>query len=112
MISSEDMLSRIEIFNNRVKFERDKRGKNWDWRQHWTFIGSDVVSLFPSLTARNTARAIRRQTMKSDINFENIDTRWLRLYIHLNRSLSEDISSVSHLLPVKRKGKKGTRARA
>ena len=70
-------------------------------------IGSDVVSLFPSLTAKNTARAVREQTLKSDISFENIDTRWLSLYIHLNRDIASDITSIKHLLPTRRKGKRG-----
>ena len=70
-------------------------------------LGSDVVSLFPSLTAINTAKAVRAQAIKSSIIWENIDTKWLLLYIHLNRNLSSDLSEVEHLLPVKRKGKKG-----
>ena len=33
VISSEDMLSRVEAFNSLVKEEREKRGSNWDWRE-------------------------------------------------------------------------------
>ena len=70
-------------------------------------IGSDVVSLFPSLTAVETAKAVRSQAMKCSIKWDNIDSRWLRLYIHLNQHLSSDITPVKHLLPKKRKGKRG-----
>ena len=73
----------------------------------WTLIGTDVVSLFPSLSSVNTAKAVRSQAMKSSITWENIDTRWLRLYVHLNRELSSDISDIKHLLPTKRRGKLG-----
>ena len=90
-----------------VGSKRDKYGEKWDWRDKWTLIGTDVVSLFPSLSAVNTARAIRSQALKSDIVWENIDSKWLRLYIHLNRHMSTDVSSVQHLLPRKRKGKRG-----
>ena len=83
------------------------RDSSWDWRNKWTLIGSDVVSLFPSLTAENTAKAVRSQALKSGIIWENIDSKWLRLYIHLNRNLSSDISQIEHLLPKKRKGKRG-----
>ena len=70
-------------------------------------LGSDVISLFPSLTAVNTAKAVKSQAMKSSIVWDNIDSKWLRLYIHLNRSLSSDLSEIEHLLPKKRLGKRG-----
>ena len=107
VISSEDLLARIEEFNIKVKEGIKENGETWDWRHKWMMIGSDVISLFPMLTAVNTAKAVRTQSMKSSIKWENIDSRWLRLYIHLNRSLSSDISDVEHLLPSKRKGKRG-----
>ena len=62
VISSEDMLSRVEVFNGWVENMNEKKKKeniNWDWRDEWILIGSDVVSLFPSLTADRTAKAVR-----------------------------------------------------
>ena len=70
-------------------------------------IGSDVVSLFPSLTAETTARIVRRQVRKSPIKWNNIDIDWLRMYIHQNRSLCSDLGPVIALLPSKKKGRKG-----
>ena len=70
-------------------------------------LRSDVQALFPSLSKERTARAVRAQAEKADIQWENIDSKWLRLYIHLNKHLSENISPVAHLLPVRRKGKRG-----
>ena len=70
-------------------------------------VGSVVVSLFPSLSAVNTTKAVRSQALKSEKRWENIDSRWLRLYIHLNRSLLSDVTSIQHLLPSKWKGKRG-----
>ena len=61
VISSEDMLARIEDFNKFIEKERKKHGEGWDWRHKYTMIGSDVVSLFPSLTAVNTAKAVRNK---------------------------------------------------
>ena len=61
VISSEDMLARLERFNKHVKKENEIRGDAWDWRDQWTMIGSDVISLFPSLTAIETAKAVRSQ---------------------------------------------------
>ena len=64
-------------------------------------IGSDVVSLSPSLSAENTARAVKNQILKSPITWNNIDENWIRMYIHQNRSLVEDLSKIEHLLPKK-----------
>ena len=72
-----------------------------------SLIASDVVSLFPSMTAENTAKAVKSQAEKSKIEWRNIDTKWLTLYIHMNRDKCSDISKVKHLLPMKRKGKRG-----
>ena len=107
VISSEDLLARIEDFNKKIEAEKSNREEGWDWRNEWTMIGSDVVSLFPSLTAVETAKAVRSQAMKCSIKWDNIDSRWLRLYVHLNQHLSSDITPIKHLLPKKRKGKRG-----
>ena len=52
VISSTDMLSRIENFNDWVKKEKIERGESWDWRDEYVLIGSDVKALFPSLSVR------------------------------------------------------------
>ena len=71
----------------------------WYLRKSWTLIGSDVVPLFPSLSAERTPIAVRAQAMKSDIKWENIEDRRLRLYIYMNKNLASDISKIEHLLP-------------
>ena len=70
-------------------------------------LGSDVVALFPSLSADVTSKIVRKQVTKSPITWQNIDHTWLRMYVHLNEHLSSDISTVRHLLPYKKKGRKG-----
>ena len=52
------MLARIEAFNRKA-FEKNKELEEGDWRDHWQLTGSDVVSLFPSLSAVRTAKVIR-----------------------------------------------------
>ena len=64
------MLSRIERFNELMKKNREEKkssGENedWDWREEWMLLGSDVVSLFPSMSAKNTARILKEQIRKS-----------------------------------------------
>ena len=80
VISSEDLLSRIETFNRKLKKEietRKKVDKDWDWRNKYMLLGSDVESLFPSLTAKRSARIVREQVERSKMIWENVDPKWL-----------------------------------
>ena len=46
-------------------------------------------------------------TVKSPLNWMNIDENWLSLYIHQNRELVEDIEKIEYLLPNKNQVEKG-----
>ena len=111
VISSTDMLSRIESFNKWLNEEQKRKIEagieNWDWQDDMMLLGSDVVALFPSLSATNTSKIVRKQVTKSPIVWQNIDHTWLRLYVHLNRNMTSDISKIEHLLPYKKKGRPG-----
>ena len=95
----------MEVFNKRLKEIKNER-KDWDWRKEMSLIGTDVVTLFPSLSAERTVKSVRRQAEKSEIIWENVDYKWLSLYIHLHRDKCTDIEMLRHLLPVRRKGRK------
>jgi len=73
-------------------------------------LGSDVEALFPSLSASNTARIVREQAIKSNIVWENVDPKWLCLYVHLNGGESSDIRDIEHLLPKRTPGRRGREA--
>ena len=64
------MLSRVEDFNEKIKKERMKNGESWDWRDHYVLLGSDVKALFPSLSADNTSKIIRKQAEKIQMNWK------------------------------------------
>ena len=57
--------------------------------------------LFPSLSAVITANAVRTQIKKSEIIWNNIDNRWLTLYLKLNENNLEksDLDSIKLMLP-------------
>ena len=86
VISSTDMLSRVGKFNEKILQEKIEKieGREivWDWKKEWMLLGSNVVSLFPSLSAQNTARIVREQLRKCPISWRNIDDTWLRLHLH------------------------------
>ena len=73
-------------------------------------LGTDVKALFPSLSAQRTGKAVRQQVEKSLIKWEEIDEDWLTLYIHLNEKLCSDLTEIEHLLPRRRRGRRGPEA--
>ena len=83
VVSSEDMLSRVASCNDKLKTMKTQHGENWNWSENFVLLGSDVKSLFPSLTAKRSGEAIRKQFTKSGIYWTNIDWRMITLYIKL-----------------------------
>ena len=83
VVSAEDMMSRIYECNEKIKVLKSTNA-NWDWREEMLLIGTDVQSLFPSLSAKNTGIAVREQFAKSKVIWENIDWRMLTLYVKLH----------------------------
>ena len=71
-----------------------------------TLIGSDVVALFPSITAEKTSKIVRKEIENSEIKFEGMDTERARAYIVINIEDTENLEEIEHLLP-KRKSKTG-----
>ena len=60
------------------------------------------------MSAKNSAKAVRKQVEKSSIVWSNIDPKWLTLYIKLNEKKIEvcDLDEVRKFLP-NRKSKMG-----
>ena len=86
VVSSEDLLSRVAGCNDRLKIMKTQHGVDWDWTDEYILIGSDVKSLFPSLSAELSGKAIREQFAKSKICWTNIDWKLVTLYIKLQES--------------------------
>ena len=84
VVSSEDMLSRIYDCNEKIEKLRENCPANWDWKDELILIGTDVQSLFPSLSAKNTGKAVRNQFAKSSITWDNVDWKMLTLYVKLH----------------------------
>ena len=70
-------------------------------------VGSDVVALYPSLSAERTAKIVKNQIIKSRIKFEGFDTKKALAYLKINEQEIQDPEEISHLLPT-RKAKTGT----
>ena len=58
-----------------AKIENMAENENWSWDQDWILLSSDVKSLFPSLSAELTGKAVKRQFEKSTISWNNIDLK-------------------------------------
>ena len=109
VISSEDMLAEIELLNEEIK-RKIEEDPNYNWMEDFVLLGTDIVSLFPSLNAERSATAVREQIEKIEISWEEIDITWLTLYIHLNRDLCSVIHEIDQYLPKRRKGRRGQEA--
>ena len=66
------MLVQFESFNRELE-EKLREDPEYDWRRKFLLLGTDVVSLFPSLSAENTAYAVKKQAEKAVIKWEEID---------------------------------------
>ena len=75
-----------------------------------SLIGSDVVALFPSITADRTAEIVRKKIEESEIEFEGIDIDKARAYLAINiDDMNDEVKErIKHVIP-ERKSKNGTR---
>ena len=88
-----------------MKVESEKKTANWDWREHFVTLGSDVKSLFPSLSPDRCLESIRSQVEKSKLSWESIDMKELVLYIKLNEDELKDkriLNSIRKYLPIRK----------
>ena len=72
-----------------------------------SLVGSDVIALFPSITADNTGKIIREQIIRSEIKLEGFDTEKARAYIVINKDEITNIEDLENILPI-RKSNHGT----
>ena len=67
-------------------------------------VGTDVVALFPSMTAENTGKIIREKVTNTKMKVEGFRWKKALVYIRLNRSLVKNIpAEVRRYLPHRRK---------
>ena len=62
-------------------------------------FGSDVVALFPSMSATQTGEIVRRQVEKSPLICAGIDYQQVCLYIAINRDKTGPLGSLERLMP-------------
>ena len=103
VISTEDMLSRIEECNKiTIKMREDKiaRGEELtDLDQELFVIANDVVALFPSLTSERSGRIVRILTEQSDLEVDGIDYMEVARYIAIERERTGVLDEIEGLLP-------------
>ena len=72
--STEELLEAFESFNSNTLTDKGTR-----------IIGSmDAVSLYPNLEVEKSAEIIKEETIKSNVNFENVDIHELGIYLWKN----------------------------
>ena len=94
VISTEDMLSRIEEANKEIlqlRQEKLARGEKLTEEDEQLYvIANDVVGLFPSLTSERTGRIVREQAEQSDLQIEGLDYMDIARYIQIERKKTGD----------------------
>ena len=74
-------------------------------------VGADVIGLYPSLDAEQTAEAVRKETINSEVSFEGVNHKEALRYIAVNCDKFEIRKmGLEHLVPSRRftKGQKPT----
>ena len=109
MISSEDLLSRLHNFNEVIENEnliiynpevQEHKDGSIDTVQ---MVASDVVALFPSMRAEETARVCSLMVQESDLEFQDLDYKEMLLYISLNTDKVTNIGYINAFLPTRAK---------
>ena len=67
-------------------------------------VATDVVALFPSMRAEETARVCGQMIENSELLVENLDYTEMLLYIRLNKEKVKNLGQVEHFLPVRSRG--------
>ena len=67
-----------------------------------TFLGVDVVGLFPAIKFKSTGKIIRKTIQKSKIILHGMNWRQAARYILMNRNLTSDLAPIRKFLPWKR----------
>ena len=76
--STEELLEAFESYNKSNNLSKNKEER---------VVGSmDAVSLYPSLEANRSAEIIIEEVIRSEVNFENIDSHELGIYLRKNLS--------------------------
>jgi hypothetical protein len=107
VISSEDLLSKIHECNLVLEKRRkdvESSGEVWNESEKDLYIlGSDVVALFPSITAVKTGRVAMEPAIKSTMKIEGMDYMEMARYAHLGErdGLTSGVEEVRRLLPVR-----------
>ena len=91
------------------KNERSDNGtanndQEYDWTQDYMILGTDVRSLFPSLSAQKTGEAVRQQFKKSKVKWENVDWRLITMYVKLQENYwkNNELNGVKLFLPTRK----------
>ena len=89
--------------------KKEKEGKeeakeNWSWKDEYILLGTDVQSLFPSLSAEKTRKAVHSQFAKSRIQWENIDWKLVTLYVKMHEKYWKggELDEIRKYLPTRK----------
>ena len=96
VISTEDLLYRVNECNKKLREE-------WTESDKVGIIGCDANALFPSLSARNSARIVREVFLESPMEVEGADYRSAAMYVRFGMTDTEiRAQGLSRVMPRRR----------
>ena len=97
--STEELLSKIKEANVRLQSP--------EMLQKEVMVGSmDVTALYPSIDQVSSAKIVREEYLRSDIEVENIDWRAASLYLALTVDRQELVrEGIAHIVPRRKDGR-------
>ena len=99
----EKKLQKTEEEPDTMNLKTSNRVTSTTTRNRITTIGSDVVALFPSLTAKETGEDCESQVLKSPLRIEGGNYKEMARYCTGNRKLAGNLDEIKYLLPWRRK---------
>ena len=82
--SSEDLISRIEDLNGKIRAGEVDSG-------HMMTGSLDVEALYPSIDVKKAGEICRDKVLESELNLEGIDYRWALVYLALTQTPTEKV---------------------
>ena len=77
----------MNLRDEKIRTDCEDCGGAYQKQEKWVLIGMDAVSLFPSLSASNTGKIVKRRVENCEMEIESFNWKKAILYIKINSGL-------------------------
>ena len=83
----------------KIRKEKIEKGEPLGDDEELILIRTDVVGLFPSITAPRTGRIVRYKVQGSSLKFKDMNFKQASLYVYLNQDKTGDLDELRQCFP-------------